>query len=394
MQINKIHKSGIDKILILAFLLILIIFNACRNEGTKNNENNVQYLQDYVTPKHKYGLLNLENEVVYEPKFDEIRAFKNGATAINVLGKWGFLDTSLNIFIKPQYRAAWNFNEQGIARVQFLDGSYNYINRKNEKIFHDSFMYAYDYAGNIATAKVGVDSFVILYSDGTRSETIKAHDLYPTEYGYVLADRKGKEQLCARTGKPLPGITYNQISVMNDSLIRARKGMKYGVVTVKGKVVIPFRYYRLSDIKDGWITGVAENSVDIYKNLKLVKTLEEYQMVRYAGNDRFLYRKYVLWGILDTTFKEITAPIYKQLYNFKDGIAPFKRGDLWGYVNIEGIELTKPRYGLAYPYVNNYARVMFYEGMGIIDKYQKVIIPPAHRTYRDVSAGFIPYKGR
>ncbi len=387
------HISIIKALPLVFFALFIIGISSCTDEETKIQEEGLQYLQDYISPTHKWGLLNLQNEVVYEPRLDEIRPFHDGAAAINVRGQWGFIDTSLQVFIKPSYRSAWNFYN-GYARVQLPDGSYNFINKQNDLLSDVNFLYTHDFRAGFATAKIGIDSFIILDTMGNVSSVIKAKDLLPADYGYIIASQSQAETIYSHKGKPYRQLSYDRITVIDSTHFRVRKDMFYGVVDIDGATIIPIQYRKLRHDSSKWIIGINEGGVKVYRNYKQVKTLQDIRDLRYAGYHRFIYYAQRKWGIMDTAFHKITPPKYDQLYNFNQGIAPFRKGELWAYVNVNGIELSKPQYGLAWPFHEAYARVMYYEGMAIIDKFQNIKIPPAHRTYRDLSASYIPFKGR
>lgn len=97
------------------------------------------------------GLLDINGNVLVEPKYVEMMAFDNGLAAFMTdEGKWGFLDRELNVAIKPKYkninffkpdytRAAFN---EGLANVQNMDETWNYINNKGEIVIAGEFIFA------------------------------------------------------------------------------------------------------------------------------------------------------------------------------------------------------------------------------------------------------------
>ncbi len=53
--------------------------------------------------------------------------------------KYGFIDKTGKVVIKPQWETAWDF-KGGIARVSFPDDTINYINRDGKYIWKTSKM--------------------------------------------------------------------------------------------------------------------------------------------------------------------------------------------------------------------------------------------------------------
>lgn len=377
---------------IFLFVIFIIFINACADdEPAAISSDDSAFLTDYESPKEKWGLLNLQNEIVYENNLDELRSFKNGYAAVNVAGKWGFLDTTLQMVVEPVYRAAWNYNSS-FARVQVADGSYNYLDQNFNLGFEEDFQFAYDYVDGIASAKVGLDSFIILNDKKRLQKIIKADDLRPVDGGYLIAENKNMQRLLNVDGEPVFSSSYERITVINDSIFRIKTDGMYGVINKKEQFLIPAEYRKLNIPIDNWIVAMNDRNFNIFKDYEKRYTTDEYQALRYAGNSTFAYLKEGKWGLLDTTLNNITEPKYNQLYNFSGGYAPYKNGELWGFINPDGIEITDAVYGLILPYENGYSRVMYREGMGLIDENQKIIIPPVGRAYRSVTAAFVPFK--
>lgn len=389
------HKkfNNLYKLIFNLSLCIFILFiQSCNEEPQDESTEESQYLKDYLEPPSKWGLLNLNNEVVHEAEFDEIRPFKEGVAAVNLKGSWGYLDTSMDLTIKPVYRAAWNF-DQNIARVQLMNGNYNFIDMQGNMLFEENFLYAHDFVDSYSTAQIGIDSFVIITREKDISPVIKAEDLYPVQYGYVISSSYGYDKLYTTDAEPVDKLEFDKITVASDSLFIVTIDGKYGVVNLQAETQIPFDYLRISAYDD-WIVAFKKGAIDVYNGISLRKSFTQYFDLRYAGYNRFIFMENGKWGVMDTSFVEIAAAEYDQIDNFSQGLAPFHKNELWSYININGREVSKPKYGLALPYHENYARVVFYEGMALIDKYQKVKILPIQGTYRDVSASYIPFKVR
>ena len=90
-----------------------------------------------------FGFINIENEMVIEPIFKEVRHFSEGLAGATLDGKkWGFINTESQFVIEPQYYLVDVF-ENGICGVLLTDepfyiGDYHLnaiINKNNEILF-------------------------------------------------------------------------------------------------------------------------------------------------------------------------------------------------------------------------------------------------------------------
>lgn len=108
------------------------------------------------------GFINTKNEFRsisgFFSGFDEAENFCEGRAAVRLPGigiftrsKWGFIDTSLNVVIKPEYTKVGNFSE-GLAWVEdkkmfllfVISDNYGYVNPDGELVIPSRF----EHAGN------------------------------------------------------------------------------------------------------------------------------------------------------------------------------------------------------------------------------------------------------
>lgn len=98
-----------------------------------------------------YGLLDAANgQLLVEPQYIEMMAFSEGLAAfLAENGKWGFLNTDLEIAIEPTlvnvnffkpdpHRNAFN---EGLANVETSPGNWNYIDKTGQIIIKGDFAY-------------------------------------------------------------------------------------------------------------------------------------------------------------------------------------------------------------------------------------------------------------
>lgn len=101
----------------------------------------------FASKDGKYYLLNETGQKVTETAYDDVKLFATDEyAAVELNGKWGFIDTDGNIVIEPMYENAYSFNN-GLGAV-CSGGKWGYITEDNELVID----YAFDDAGAMNSA--------------------------------------------------------------------------------------------------------------------------------------------------------------------------------------------------------------------------------------------------
>lgn len=134
--------------------IVLDEFNTCCNESVV-----------FAKYNGKYYLVNPQGEKITEQGFDDAASFAGGGlAAVCVNGKWGFVDSTGQMTIEPQYDAAKSFNI-GLGAI-CVDGKWGYINSNGTVRIQCQFEDCLPFADNgIAAVKEnGIWSYVQLLS--------------------------------------------------------------------------------------------------------------------------------------------------------------------------------------------------------------------------------------
>lgn len=112
------------------------------------SEGMVSFFDEYIG---LYGLLDVTNgKMLIEPKYNEIMAFSDGLAAFLVEdGKWGFLNTDLEVVIEPRFINVNFFKpdpnrrafSEGLANVETAPGKWNYIDKTGQVVIAEDFLY-------------------------------------------------------------------------------------------------------------------------------------------------------------------------------------------------------------------------------------------------------------
>jgi hypothetical protein len=99
----------------------------------------------------KWGYINTSGQFIIEPQFGDAKDFAdNGLASVKNLnahyGQYGYINASGQFFIQPQFDYAGNFGESGLAMV-VLNNKYGYINTM-KFIVEPQFQDAKDFSDN------------------------------------------------------------------------------------------------------------------------------------------------------------------------------------------------------------------------------------------------------
>lgn len=181
----------------------------------------------------KWGLINIQGEVVCGPKYDQIGNVSENLRSVNLGaklnnmgfydgGKWGFINNKGKEIIPLIYEEVGNFNE-GLARVNY-NGLWGFIDKTNKKVI----TFNYDDVGDFNN-------------------------------GYARARFNGKWGLINKKGNAIIDFQYEDIGNFSEELVVIKINKNYGYVNKSGKIIIQPQYDLCKDFKEGLACVVLKN---------------------------------------------------------------------------------------------------------------------------------------
>jgi hypothetical protein len=236
--------------------------------------------------------------------YDEVRAFSGGLAAVRIGShedksiKWGFIDTSGNEVIPPQYDYVEDFSD-GLALV------YNYNedgNRHTERFFIDK-------TGEIVIELDSKYNWVFSFYGGVAQVNVGN----PGGFGFI--DRTGREIIPLNYGYINPS---HNMPYFHEGLLAAtdRIGSSAGFIDMSNNTVIPFNFRYTRSFSEG-MAAVGG-----------FETLEVLDCGSSIVTDK--------WGFINKSGDLIIPIIYDAVSSFKEGLAFVGLGDEWGYINKDG----------------------------------------------------------
>ncbi|MFH0933083.1 MAG: WG repeat-containing protein [Nitrospirota bacterium] len=256
------------KFVFILIVIGLLIISCSRTErqGVKAGKVGQQDLEP-INVGEKWGFQDVSTKkIVIEPKFDNYcgvpwSPFREGMVAVSVSGKWGFIDKTGQIIIKPKFDFACNFRE-GLALVNIggkplkrpcwdivetweciEGGKWGYINKIGDIVIDIKFKYAWHFAEGLA--EVSIDGKKWGYIDKTgnyvitpKFDTTDDHVLNVFSEGLARVKIAEKFGFIDKTGKVIINPQYNDAHPFAEEVAAVKVGEKWGFINKTGKMII------------------------------------------------------------------------------------------------------------------------------------------------------------
>jgi hypothetical protein len=307
-------------------------------------------------------------------------------------GRWGYIDITGNVVMKPQFDYACDFSE-GLAAIQLgteyyrvprdkslqpekitkaeaeslsecdgeLDiheGKFGYINTCGEMVISLLYDNALEFSEGLAAVNVG-EKF------GCCGE------FYPGSWGYI-----------DRSGDTVIALQFDFAGDFSEGLAHVESGRQSGFIDKGGKYVIIIDAMRLENFKNGFAAFDNEKEYGyIDKSGK-----------RYPGPIRKtaglkIFMKNDRYGYSDTLGNIIVRPRFEYADLFVEGKARVKLFDKWGFVDKRGALVCQPTYDYVFDFADGMARVEKNGLIGYVDANCNLAVVPQFKEASDFHNG-------
>lgn len=237
--------------------------------------------------------------------------------------KWGYIDSKGVFIIKPEYKSARDFQDNGIAIVE-KENLYGLIDLSGKYIIEPKYETINEFSEGRAT---------VLHREGFKVIDENGKEITNKAYSYIGTYKNGRAMF---------------------SIEDSQGNWKYGFLDRTGKEVIPAIYQSVNDFNNGKAVVNVNDS--------------EYRLIGINGETLNTYR-------------------YSFVGNIGDGLLPFreKNESKYGFINENGNIVIAPQYTGAQSFKEERAVINvgedFTNQYGLIDKTGKIIIKP---IYNDI----------
>jgi len=360
-----------------------------------------------VALQGKWGYMDSTGAVRIRPSFDEADSFVEERARVSVDKRLGFIDLKGDFVVTPQFDAAINFRE-GLARVQIGD-KWGFINRAGkvviQPIFYDSGALVSADAGSfydgLARMSVGTDRTRAKWGFIDRTGKFVINPIYDGawffDHGIAAVEVAGKWGFINKKGSWVAAPQFDDSytpAFFSDGLAAVRVKDKYGYVDKTGHLAITPQFRRANKFQDGFATAAIGTDCSAEKS-------EHGDQIQ---NDTFDCR----WGVIDKSGTFLVQPKYTDAHAFADGLAAVAIGSFcsafkvknlqemetensmrdckYGYIDSSGRMVISPQFDHAGEFRNGSAGVMVAGAFGLIDK-------SGHYLLNPVYDGVLPFDG-
>ena len=331
------------------------------------------YFQDYDSPKHKWGFIDVGGRVQVEPQFDDLKDYINGRCAANLGGRWGFLDKAGKNIIEHKYKQAYDFSDDGYALVQDFDNKWQIIDPEGTIIskLSASELSEVKY-GHLVFSTAGLNGILDVSGKEIIEPTFISIKIYSAEH-FIGRDGHG-EALYDLSGQKISD-TYDKIFSAKDGFLRARRDGLYYFLEEEGFDPLNKLGYKYAHDFNGDYSVIktdAEFEI-IDKQLNKIKKLN-YKDVKSAGDGYWKYKQDRNWGLLSPRGDLISSDKFELLNRFSDNRIAYSINSQWGYLNKLGESVIGGNLALVWDFHDGRARMIGNRGVGFIDTTGQMVI--------------------
>jgi hypothetical protein len=389
-MLQSMAKERID--FVLAIVVLIFLISSCTPDTSTQSEEEAMHLADYESPANKWGYMDATGQLVIRPGFDDAGPFVEGLAAVNLDGKWGYIDRKGKMVIPANYKSAWAFHER-IARVKPFDLPDQYITTSGRIISSPEWAAADDFSNGLARVEVG-NAFGYIDSTGKMILPAVYTRGWNFYHGLAVIAFDEKCGVINTRGEEVLRAGYDKIKHLEETnLLLCSTHDASFVFTTEGKELAKLENIKVVD-SDGVLLSIRKGDRSYLFDIAEQKVLPGpgWDNLFYLGMHRWAGKTETGYFLLDPEGKKLSLKAYKQINRYSDGYAAYYNGLNWGYLDLNGVEITPDVFGLAWDYKNGYARAAFTEGIAFLNKQQQLAFYPPEGTVdmRDFSEGLAP----
>lgn len=284
--------------------------------------------------KYEHGLIDLDDKTILPVKYRDIRPIG-----------------SLRFAIQNFDSRTALFSENGIQFTEFAIDSISAFNKGNAIIYQDFRQGLIDREGviqiqptwrelKITTEGIegrASDSWSIIDTENKPVKSIEADELIADGTHYLLT-RAGKYGTVNENLDRGIDLKYDHIDPFTDNLSVARRGNKYGLISLSSKEVFPFDFDSLV-LEENFVRAMRKNQGwvqwAVYDTFNVRKTERTYEELLRFNGQFFPVKNRGFWGGVDRYGKEILACVYDSLMDFNHDAINVKFKGLHGIMGFD-----------------------------------------------------------
>ena len=197
----------------------------------------------------KFGFLNKSGKVVVKPTFLEVRDFNEGRAIVKGLDqygseKWGVIDKAGNLISDLIFTNEPTYFQNNVSVIKDNKNKYGYMNSKGKIFIEPKYVFASSFENGQAIVVEGENEYSsnsinIIDTSGKIVQTISKSKMDSDAPFKFIRDERNTN--------------YNFINIFRDGLLTCRNTENnfYGAIDINGKTIVPFRFKILEPFSCG-----------------------------------------------------------------------------------------------------------------------------------------------
>ncbi len=352
-------------LLFVTFFIILIHLEAANLFPIKQNG--------------KWGYINSSGEIKIVPEFEAADYFDNNEFAkIQKNGLVGLIDSTGNILIQPAFENIRIFKNNLIGI--YKEGSWGVMTTKGEIITNikiEDFRYNND--GNIFYIKN--NKYGLINSSGKIVCVPEFDSLSLAQYNFLYAKKDSLSGLYDKNGKVILPCLYEKLSIQSADRIFICLDHQWGLADSKGKIIINPAWDELTWMTENYFklrkdTLFTVFDVNAGRNICNLTGLN----FKLFEDDYFLTYTKGLYGLMNGAGLEILKPVYQDIaYGMKNCIVVRQNGKC-GLVDFSGRVMISPRYDFILSFDKHVAMTSLEKKYGLINDRGDILEEPKYES--------------
>jgi len=299
-----------------------------------------------ATEDLKYGVVDSEKNIVIPPEYGSFKRLNSDTYLVESIfdsSIVGVLDTSGVVVVPFKYREIRKPNN-GLWMVSKDGNNYGFINKDDEIVIPLAYhLYGWLMSSTMFILReVSGGKWVILNAKGERLTEYHYDDYeYSFSASQIILGLEGKFGLVNEDLSNVLPFEYDNLEFTSSvifnagyvDLLFAKKNGKWGYISNKSKVVVPFIYEEVIKLSDETRAYLHDGKWTIINNFGKITTPETFDEI-FVDNDYCVVRKNDFYGIINKYGDIIDSIKYEKVRMNSFGDYEIKTDGKWGVMTI------------------------------------------------------------
>lgn len=352
--------------------------------GSLKDKHSLGKLQAYMVE------LLAPSAMVDYTQYDQL--FRKNAHLICEGCEWGFMDTSGQVVVRPQYTFVEPMSKE-VGMVKKGD-KWGMVNRGGDQLIpceYDGVAFLENTDQKIVKVYKQEPKYGLIDTLGRLAVGAVYDEIGSFAEGRLAVSQNNLWGFVDGGGQEVVPCQFKEVKNFSEGLAAVRLDNKWGFINKQGKVEIDFNYRRAGNFREGlaWVsTEHGYGYIDIAERFVIEPRFSKaYDF--FQGKARIVEEG--SYGLIDLSGKYVVRPRFSQIDPFNEyGIAIVRYGRdriRYGIIDLSGKMITRGAYEAIEPFREGLAAVRDKNGYGFINTQGRLVIPDQYARASNFSEG-------